>query len=174
MKTLRWFCVCAVLGLVAGPAAAQDFPVAKPGPEHEMLKKHVGTWDTTMKFMGMESKGTATYKIDLGGLWLSSTFEGSILGQKFQGHGMDSFDAGKKKYVAVWFDSMSTAPMTMEGTYDKEKKTLTMVGEGPGMDGKPTKHTAVSEWKDDDTMHFSMYVGDGKDPAFTIQYQRRK
>jgi hypothetical protein len=62
----------------------------------------------------------------------------------------------------------------MEGTYDKEKKTLTMTGEGPGMDGKPTKHKAVSEWKDEDTMHFSMYVGDGADPAFTIVYKRRK
>jgi Protein of unknown function (DUF1579) len=173
MKTLRWFCAVAVVGLVAAPAVRAQEP-AKPGPEHEVLKKHVGTWDTTMKFMGMESKGTATYKLDLGGLWLSSTFEGDIGGQKFQGHGMDSYDANKKKYVSAWFDSMSTTPMFMEGTLDKEKKTLTMVGDGPGMDGKPTKHTAVTEWKDDDTIHFAMYMGDGKEPMFTIVYKRRK
>ena len=173
MKSIRWFCVMAIFGLAAAPAArAQEPP--KPGPEHEVLKKHVGTWDLTMKFGGMETKGTSTYKMDLGGLWLSSTIESEIFGQKFQGHGMDSYDAGKKKYVAVWFDSMSTSPMTMEGTYDKEKKTLTMTGDAPGPDGKPTKHTSVSEWKDDDTIHFAMYMGDGKEPMFTIVYKRRK
>jgi hypothetical protein len=173
MKLVHWFCAVALLGLVTAPAAVAQEP-AKPGPEHEILKKHVGTWDITMKFGGMETKGTSTYKMELGGLWLSSTVESEIFGMKFQGHGMDSYDAAKKKYVAVWFDSMSTTPMTMEGTYDKDKKTLTMAGEGPGMDGKPTKHTAVSEWKDDDTMHFSMYMGDGKEPAFTIVYKRKK
>ena len=174
MKRLRWLCAIALAGLLAAPAAAQDFPVAKAGPEHEILKKHVGTWDTTMKIMGMESKGTATYKLDLGGLWLSSTVESEIFGMKFQGHGMDSYDATKKKYVSAWFDSMSASPMFMEGTYDASKKTLTMTGEGPGEDGKPTKHKSVSEWKDDDTLHFSMYMGDGKEPAFTIVYKRRK
>lgn len=173
MKTLRWLCVVAVLGLIAAPSVRAQEP-AKPGPEHELLKKHEGTWDITMKFGGMETKGTSTFKMDLGGLWLSSRVESEILGMKFQGQGMDSYDPMKKKYVAFWFDSFSTSPMSMEGTYDKDKKTLTMTGEGPGMDGKPTKHTTVSEWKDEDTMHFSMYVGDGKEPAFTILYKRRK
>src|SRR6266540_3427360 len=143
MKTARWFGAVALLAAMAVPSAlAQDFP--KPGPEHAMLKKWVGTWDTTMKMMGMESKGTATYKMELGGLWLISSFEGEIGGMKFSGHGLDSYDAGKKKFVGVWVDSMSTTPMTMEGTYDKEKKTMTMMGEGPGEGGKLTKYKAVS------------------------------
>jgi hypothetical protein len=69
---------------------------------------------------------------------------------------------------------MSTSPMVMEGTYDKAKKTLTMVGDGPGMDGKPVKHRTVSEMPDDDTINFSMYMGDAKDPMFTIVYKRKK
>jgi hypothetical protein len=174
MTRVRWFGAIVLAGLAAAPAAAQDFPVAKPGPEHELLKKHVGSWDTTMKFMGMESKGTATYKMELGGLWLSSTFEGEILGQKFSGHGMDSYDARKKKYVGAWFDSMSATPMFMEGTYDAGKKTLTMTGDGPGPDGTPVKHTGVTTWKDEDTIEFSMFMGDGKEPMFTIVYKRRK
>ena len=40
-------------------------------------------------------------------------------------------DPAKKKYINVWFDSMSTAPMIMEGTYDKDNKVLTTTGEGP-------------------------------------------
>jgi hypothetical protein len=159
--------------VLAAPAArAQDFP--KPGPEHEFLKKHVGTWDITMKSPAGESKGTVVYKMDLGGLWLTSAVECEFGGMKFQGRGMDTFDAGKKKYVGVWCDSMSTSPLHMEGTFDKEKKRLTMFGEGPGPDAKPAKFKAVSEWKDDDTMHFGMYMGDATEPVFTILYKRRK
>jgi hypothetical protein len=64
--------------------------------------------------------------------------------------------------------------MVMEGTYDAEKKAMTLTGEGPGMDGKPTKFKSVSEMPDDDTINFKMYMGDGKDPAFTIAYKRKK
>ena len=175
MKMLRWFGAVAVAATLVAPAArAQEFAPPKPGPEHELLKKMEGTWDTTMKMAGMETKGTATYKMELGGLWLVSNFEGELFGHKFHGKGMDTYDPAKKKYVAVWIDSVSLSPMTMEGTYDKDTKTLTMVGEGPGPDGKPVKHKAVSVMKDDDTTDFAMYMGDGKDPMFTILYKRKK
>lgn len=168
--------LCAALviaGLLMAPSTkAQEPP--KPGPEHALLKKHEGTWDTVMKMAGMESKGTAVYKMELGGLWLMSTFEGDFGGMKFTGKGLDSYDPAKKKFVGIWVDSMSTSPLVMEGTYDKEKKTLTMSGDGPGMDGKPTKYKAVSEMKDDDNIHFAMYMGDEKEPAFTIHYKRKK
>jgi hypothetical protein len=173
MKAVRCFCAAALVVALANPAVrAQEGP--KPGPEHEVLKKLVGDWDLTMKFGGMETKGKVTYKMELGGLWLTSNLESEIFGQKFQGRGLDSYDAAKKKYVAVWIDSMSTSPMTMEGTYDKATKTMTMAGEGPGMDGKPTKYKSVSVMPDDNTINFSMYIGDGKDPAFTIVYKRKK
>ena len=133
-----------------------------------------GTWDTTMKFAGMESKGSAVYKVELGGLWLSSTFKGDIGGMAFEGKGYDTYDAGKKKYIGIWMDSMSTAPMHLEGTYDKDKKTLTMSGDAAGPDGKPAKHTTVTEYKDEDTVLFSMFMGDGKEPMFTITYKRKK
>ena len=165
--------VCAVVALAFAPAVqAQEAP--KPGPEHEVLKKMVGDWTLTMNFGGMESKGTVVYKMDLGGLWLSSTLESELFGAKYSGRGMDSYDPTRKKYVGVWIDSMGTSPLLMEGTYDKEKKTLTMTGDGPGMDGKPTKFKSVSVTPDDDTINFRMYIGDGKEPAFTIVYKRKK
>jgi hypothetical protein len=69
---------------------------------------------------------------------------------------------------------MTASPMVMEGTYDKATKTLTLEGEGPGMDGKPTKHKSISVMPDDDTINFSMYMGDTKEPSFTIVYKRKK
>jgi len=173
MTPVRWFCLALFAAGTAAPTVrAQGFP--KPGPEHEHLKKLEGNWDTTFKMMGTESKGKATYKMGVGGLWLLSTYEGDIGGMKFQGRGMDSYDPAKKKYVSVWVDSMSTSPMFMEGTLDKAKKTLTMSGEGPGEDGKPTKYRSVSEMPDDNTINFSMYMGGGKEPAFVIVYKRKK
>src|SRR5215510_4460053 len=81
MTMVRWFGLVGMAVVLAAPAArAQDFP--KPGPEHELLKKWVGTWDTTMKMQGAESKGVATYKMELGGLWLASTYEGEFGGMK--------------------------------------------------------------------------------------------
>src|SRR5262245_39930554 len=174
MTRIRLICLSAITAMLVAPAINAQFQPPKPGPEHAVLKKLEGTWDTTMKMGPMESKGTATYKMDLGGLWLVSQFEGSFGGMKFSGRGYDSYDADRKKYVGVRFDSMTTTPMVMAGTYDAAAKTMTMVGEAPGMDKKIVKHKAVSKMVDDNTMQFGMYVGDAKEPAFTILYKRRK
>jgi hypothetical protein len=161
-----------VLAVLAAPAAAQDLP--KPGPELEVLKKMVGTWDIAMTGGGMEAKGTATYKMDLGGLWLAGAIESEGGGMKFSGRGYDTYDAGKKKYIGVWVDSMSTAPMVMEGTWDAAAKAMTMTGAGPGLDGKPTTWKSVATFTDDDSISNKMYIGGGADPVFTITYKRKK
>jgi hypothetical protein len=156
-------------------AIAQEIP--KPGPEHQKLKELEGTWDATVRMGPDESKGVARWKMDLGGLWLASEFEGEFAGMKFKGKGFDGYDPVKKKYVSVWVDSMSTSPMLSEGTFDKEGKVLTMVGEGPGPDGKPTKYRMTTEQKDQDTIEWTMFAPgpDGKEgPMFSITYKRRK
>jgi len=174
MKSVTYFCAAVVAAVLVAPAARAQPAPPKPGPEHEILKKMEGDWDLVMKFEGGEAKGTVKYKMELGGLWLAGSMECELFGSKFQGKSLDGYDPMKKKYVGVWVDSMSSSPMLMEGTFDKEKKTLTMVGEGPGMDGKPTKYKSVSTMPDNDTINFTMYMGDGKDPAFTIVYKRKK
>lgn len=172
MKTARWFCAAALVGLVGLAVRGQEPP--KPGPEHAILKRHEGTWATVMKSEGKEFPGTATYKMDLGGLWLASTFETDMGGVKFAGKGFDTYDAGKKKYVSVWVDSMGTTPMVMEGTFDAAKKAMTLVGDGPDMTGKTAKWKSVTTMPNDDTINFAMFVGDGKEPMFTIDYKRKK
>ena len=157
---------------LAGVAVAQDAP--KPGPEYDYLKKMVGKWDTVMTVAGAESKGTAAYAMDLGGLWLTSTLESELFGQKFSGRGLDSYDSGKKKYISVWVDNMTTLPVVMEGTLDAATKTMTMTGEGPGMDRKPTKYKSVTAMPNDDTINFTMFLGDGKEPMINVVYKRKK
>lgn len=177
MKAVRVVVVvCAMIALFA-PAVAAQPPLPKPRPEHERLKKMEGTWEATVRSDAGESKGTMIYKMELGGLWLTSDFKGEFGGQPFQGKGLDGYDPAKKKYVSVWVDSMSQAPMLGEGTFDKEGKVLTQVGEGPGMDGKITKYKSVMEIKDPDTMILTMTNPDkdGKEQSMlTIAYKRKK
>ena len=171
MRTMALF----VAAVLAGSVSAQDVPeFPKPGPEHKLLAKMEGTWDTVMKADGKDHKGTAVFKAELGGLWLASTLESDMGKEKYYGRGMDTYDAKKKKYVSYWFDSMSTTPMTFEGTYDEKAKALKMTGDGVDHQGKPAKWRSVSEMKDDDTHFFAMYVGDAKEPMFTVTYKRRK
>jgi len=165
-------CLVVALLALAMTTAARSQEAPKPGPEHEMLKKLGGPWELTMKAGGQEFKGKAIYKMEVGGMWLVSTVECDLFGQKFSGKGLDSYDTGKKKFTSVWVDNMSGIPLLMEGTYDKDKKTMTLTGEGPGMDGKPTKYKSVTEFVDESTMNFTMYMGDAKEPGFTIAYKR--
>ncbi len=169
---MRTIAAVTMVAMLTGSAVAQEAP--KPGPEHKLLAKQAGTWTTTMKAGDMEHKGGVKFEMGLGGLWLVGSMESDLGGEKFFGKSMDTYDAKKKKYVSVWFDSMSTTPLTMEGNYGKDKKTLTMVGNGVGMDGKPAKWKSVSKMPDDDTIVMSMYVGDAKEPMFTVTYKRKK
>jgi len=168
---MRTIAVIMAAALVA-PAWCQEMP--RPGPEHKLLKELEGTWDTTLKAGDKASKGTVTYKMDLGGMWLTGALESEMFGTKFSGRSMETYNPAKKKYVSIWVDSMSAAPVITEGTYDAEKKTMTMAGEGPGMDGKTTKYRSVSKMTDADTLEMTMWIGDGKDPAFTVTYKRKK
>jgi hypothetical protein len=177
--------VCALALALLGPAArimAQAGPpMPKPGPEHEVLQKDVGTWDATVEMLEagkppVVSKGTETNSM-IGGLWLVSDFKSEMMGQPFQGRGTTGWDPNKKKYVNSWIDSMSTGFTLGEATYDPASKTLTGLMEGPDPNGKMVKMKETTEWKDADTKVFTMFAPgpDGKDVAvMKISYKRRK
>src|SRR5262245_32437353 len=88
MRTITAVTMAAVLG---APLFAQEAP--KPGPEHALLKKRVGTWTTTLKSGDMENKGTFTYKMELGGLWLVGSLHSDLGAVKFSGKSLDTYDA---------------------------------------------------------------------------------
>jgi hypothetical protein len=164
--------VCFSFGAVS---YAQEFD--RPGPEHAHMKEFVGKWDAVMEMAGQKSKATADYRSICDGMWLESDFEGDLGGLKFQGHGIDGYNQKKKKYVGVWVDSMSSAPLHFEGDMDPKTKMMVMSGESLGPDGKPQKFKSTTEFKDKDHFTFKMYMvdPDGKDQlAFTIEYARKK
>lgn len=198
MKTATTLlCATSLCAVTLGPAAAQEKkpqapagapqgmpPMPKPGPEHEVFKNDLGTWDATVEsFMApgqppTASKGVETNTMGPGGFFLITDFQSEFGGMPFHGHGTAGYDPIKKKYVSTWIDSMSPGHNIGEASYEPATKTLTgwMEGLDP-MEGKVVKSKMVSHWKDDNTRTFSMYktLPDGKEVLMMrITYTRRK
>lgn len=168
--------VTGVAGFATGKSFPQDAPMAQAGKEHKWLATHAG--DYTAKVGGMmgESEGTNKIESVLGGLWIVTHFESSMMGQPFKGMEIMGYDPGKEKFVSVWVDSMSTTLSPMEGTYDAEAKTLTMKGQSVGQDGEVGEMVNVTEYKESG-MAFTMSMAGpdgGLMPMMTIDYTRKK
>jgi hypothetical protein len=150
-KALAALAVCLLAPAV--PAPAQMPPMPQPGPEHEMLKKDVGTWDATVEFFMAPgappavSKGTETVTM-LGGFWQVNDFKSEMMGMPFEGRGATG--------------------------YDPATKTMTAMMEGPDPSGAIVKTKETTEWKDADTRVFTMYAPDGQSVSMRITYKRRK
>ena len=108
MKNL---CLTTMLLSAATTLAAQEAHLPKPGPEFDVLKADVGTWDVEIKTWAgpgdpTVSKGTETNRM-LGDFWLVVDFQGNMMGMDFTGHGVYGYDVQKKHYIGTWIDSMS-------------------------------------------------------------------
>jgi hypothetical protein len=162
--------------------AAQAPPLPKPGPEHDVLKADVGTWDATVEVTmdpsapPMTSKGIEVNTLSCGGLCLITEFKGEMMGGAFLGHGIMTWDPARKKYVGSWTDSMSGGLAATEGTFDPVSKRFTGTMEGPDASGNITKSRSVVEYKDGGRVMSAYVPGpDGKEmQVLKITYTRRK
>jgi hypothetical protein len=185
-RSVRFAAVVVVLA--AAPLAAVQSggqkmpPMPKPGPEHEILKMDVGTWDAVVEVMSapgtppMTSKGVEVNTLGCGGLCLITDFNGEAMGAPFHGHGVTTWDPAKKKYAGSWTDSMSMGLAIGESTYDPTAKRWTGWMEGPDMTGQVMKTRAVVEMPAAGTRVFTAYAPgpDGKEmPMMRITYTRR-
>jgi hypothetical protein len=170
----------------SGAALGQDGPpVPKPTPEHERLKKEVGTWDATIKswMRGPDSEpsvsqGVEEVKLMPGGLWIQSEFHGKFGDADFCGAGQSGYDPKKGKYVGTWVDSMDTSIMIMEGEYDSASHTLTMYSKGTDPSGKAYDAKMTSKFEGDDNRVFTMHMKNDETKGeymkvMEISYKRR-
>lgn len=171
--------------IAAGTAsveARQAPPMPKPGPEHELLKMDVGTWDAVVEFIPgpgappMTSKGVEVNTLGCGGLCLVTDFKGDMMGSTFMGHGLMTWDVTKKKYVGSWSDSMSGGLASTEGTFDPAGKRFTGTMEGPDATGNVMKTRSVVEYPEGGRVMTAYAPGpDGKEmQVLKITYKRRK
>jgi hypothetical protein len=152
-------------------------PPTGPTEQHAKLEAYVGKWDFELKTSdGNSSKGKTEYKSECGGLWITSDFRTTFSGFPFQGKGLDGYDPVKKKYVSVWVDSMTPAPMMFSGDYDKDG-VLHLSAEAAGPDGQLANWRSVSKWINPDEHVFEMFLtpkGGTEASMMTIRYKRTK
>ena len=155
------------------------------GPEHEKFKDMVGTWDTEMTmWMGPNteptvSKGTAVFRLLLDGRYVEQKYRCMMMGEPYEGIGIDGYDRIKQKYVSIWMGSDSTGIFMMEGTADNTGKVFTYYGkmDDPFTGQKDKVVKSIAREIDKDTTVFEMYdniPGVGEFKNMEIRYMRRK
>ncbi len=134
--------------------------LATPGEAHRRLDFFTGDWDiaTTMMDTPPET-GTQTIKWILGGRYLQSKVNATMMGRPFEGLGLLGYDNYKNKYTYVWCDSVSTTLLTSEGLADQTGKVITLYGTMDGwMDGTQDKAVKyVYRIIDEDTYEFEFH-----------------
>jgi hypothetical protein len=192
-----------MLAFIVGTATAQEKKGAKkmpsqeemmkrwkefmtPGQPHKTLESFVGTWDVEAKsWMGgpnsepSVSKGTSECKMALGGRYLVEEMSTEMMQQPMSGIGYTGYDNFRKKFVGFWIDNMGTGMTTMEGTIDKDGKTITSWGkmDEPATGQKDKKVKYVTHIIDNDKHVFEIYdvttYGE-KQPVLQVTYTRKK
>lgn len=103
-------------------AAAQ-----KMGEPHERLKHFVGEWNTVTKVWmmpGMDpmtSTGTSKITSVLDGRFIQEELKSSMMGQPYNGIGMQGYNTVHNVYEATWASSVDNHIYTMRGTAQPDK-----------------------------------------------------
>ena len=108
--------------------------LATPGEFHKMLAAQEGDWNVAVKAMDhkthqmVDSTGTASFKMILGGRWQMHTYKGTFDGQPYEGVGVTGYDNLKKQFVNFWFSTHGTMATVATGQASADKTVLTMSG----------------------------------------------
>jgi len=156
-----------------------------PGPAHQLLEKMVGKWSIVVKMWmdpaapPTESKGTSQCEMTLGGRWLREEVRSEFMAQPFVGVGLTGYDNFRQRYVGVWMDNMSTAPMLSLGTVDSTGTIFNFSGtmDEPVTGEKDKEFRNVLRWTGPDQMVSEMYdtiPGKGEIKVMEITYTRAK
>ena len=154
--------VSLVLFLNSGIAYSQG-PI-EPTPQHKAMAREVGEWEAKAKMWmapdgePMETKATEKCSM-LGGFWLMTEYKSEIAGIAYKGMGTLGYDPFAKKYIGNWVDSMSPILSTMEGDYDVETHTLTMMSTARNpMTGETQTSKLITRYVGNDTKEFELHA----------------
>lgn len=166
--------------LAFAPARAQDGEVPPideemmqrwtaymtPGAPHDYLADQTGTWRYEMTMWmdpsapPVESSGTMTSSMMLGGRYQAQSFEGSFMGMPFEGYSITGYDNAEEEYFNVWVDNMGTGMLETRGTYDPAARTLELVGtyDDPMTGAEGMRMRTVTKTVDDGHLIHEMYM----------------
>jgi hypothetical protein len=154
-------------------------------PEHAEMAKRAGSWSVANKMWmdpkapPMESKGSETCKMIMGGRVCQADYSGEMMGMPFHGMGLSGYDKIKKQYWSTWIDDMGTSIFVAWGTASADGKTITFMGKmDDPMTGKMNKDVkCVVKLGDDDHYIFEMWDEAGTPMEFKVMemaYTRAK
>lgn len=153
--------------------------LATPGEMHRWLAASEGSWDIVGKMFQrdgstVESKGSATISMVLGGRFQHQSFSGAWKDKKFEGFGITGYDNLKKQFVNYWFDSMGTVASVATGQRSEDGKTLTLTGTWEMPIG-PMAFRYVMTQKSEKEMVFSAFgsMGGQDFPMMELTYTRK-
>lgn len=142
--------------------AWMDF--ATPGDMHKWMAKSDGTWSGEVKsYMDpgqppVTSTATVTSKTIMNGLYQTSDYTGTMMGQPFMGHGILAYDNAKKQFINTWIDNMGSGVIVMTGSYNEATKTLSLKGsQTDPVTGKDSMIREEIQFPDDNTQVFTMW-----------------
>ncbi|MGE3973513.1 MAG: DUF1579 domain-containing protein [Bdellovibrionales bacterium] len=156
-----------------------------PGPQHKTLAGMVGHWTYTSKMWmsaaaaPQESKGTANFKMIMGGRYLQQNVKGkAMMNMPFDGMALTGYNNLKKNFETLWIDSMGTGMTQGTSTFDEKTSTFSENGTYtcPQESDKVREYRA--EWKliDKNNMIYSMFGpgDDGKEYKHMEMTYKRK
>lgn len=106
-----------------------------PGEMHRLLATLEGEWSyTSTAYLvpdapPIESAGTATKRMILGGRWLEEVHLGEFLGAPFEGRSLTGWDNLAKEFRGVWIDNVSTGLIESRGRLEVDGKSFTLEAE---------------------------------------------
>lgn len=185
MRIRTFVSICIFAVVLAVPAFAQEGEMPQMTPEqqaemeaymkagalgrqHELMAKHVGTYDVAIKSWmdpaapPMESKGVAIRTLHMGGRVMHEEFQGDMMGTPFTGLSRSGYDNVSGKYWSTWTDSMSTGIMVSEGECDEDHNCTYVGTYNDPIKGGPVTNRYVAKWSSPDEQYFAMY-GPGRE-----------
>ena len=137
---------------------------ATPGSPHKMMADETGTWNCDMTFWEEEggkpekATSTANIKMILGGRYQEANYQGTMMGQPFEGKSTLAYNNASKEFTTTFIDNMGTGMMIATGKYDDNTKSMELKGEMVNpMNGKKTPYREVYTIVDATTRKMEMY-----------------
>jgi Protein of unknown function (DUF1579). len=137
---------------------------ATPGAPHKMMADETGTWNCDMTFWeepnGKPSKATSTanVKMVLGGRYQETNYQGTLMGQPFEGKSTLAYNNASKEYTTTFIDNMGTGMMVAIGKYDEATKSMDLKGDMVSqLNGKKAPYREVYTYVDEKTRKMEMY-----------------
>lgn len=165
------------------PSKPQWMAMGEPNSNHARLASLAGDWDQTIHIYSqdgkppMESKGTAKYRVILGGRFVTEEVKMPLGDTTFEWTGMYGFDNRKNKYVAFWADNLGTDFEQGEGENGLAGNDISFVGKQiEPSTGEETRFrwTMKLESQSQVTIVMNVFGPDGKEVKMLEIEQKRK